>query len=227
LGCTTTPTPPVDPPSDNGGNNGPSNSNDNEPWEIDGTVTIDLHIGPTQNAYVPEYYGDYEDNHNIPYIPGISPRYMSANPCIGAGGKAAGVCFLSLFAAIATPIGPVNTNSNFFLTFNVNYNEQVGITMSEMQYSNLASQAMLRTVKINGNVIHDDTPYYMPTDGTYRPISGTGGVYNGNNRLSIDVAVYSVFSTPNGSGGVWHLGEVNLPSLPEIRNFVQTMASMP
>jgi len=209
-GCT------LSPPSDGGGGGGDDDDDDDEPWEYDANINVNVHLGQTGGDYIPEYYGDYEYNTNVPYIPGISPSSLAPNLCTG---PAAGLaCLMSLATSFAQP-GPVNTVPNFSVAFHVNYNESVGITMSDIHYANRAGQAVLSRIKINDQVLYTGNSY-ISTDGTYRPIPGSGGVHNGNNRLSIDIAIFTTINTPNGAGGLPGSFSITLPSLVELKNFI-------
>jgi RHS repeat-associated protein len=184
-----------------------------KPWELNKNFSFGYHIGGASNAPMPDYYGETENSANIPYFPGGN---QNPNVCVGGAGGIG--CLISLGASlIPYNYGPTNTDSNFFVSFNVNYNESVGITMSNLYWANQYSgQAVLGQVTINDKVLLQETSY-MPTYGTYRPVLGSGGVYNSNNQISIEMAILTVINTPNGAGGVWQYPPpIVLPSLPEL-----------
>jgi RHS repeat-associated protein len=186
-----------------------------KPWEYTVDVDLEMHIGPAQDANVPDYYGESENSDNVPYIPGISnPR--PSNVCVG---KAAILCLFSLGTSIASPYGPVNTNPNFFLNFSISYVEATNsINMSTVQvtkaYPGNATLAML----VNNRVISVGD-VYMPQSGHF-PIEMSQGQYDGGNRLTIEVMVRTLQNTPNGPGLIPHPMKFMLPSLSEAKNIV-------
>jgi hypothetical protein len=187
-------------------------------WGPHFTVTRSVHAGG--DVYLPEYNGDYPDDTNVPYIPGVSPGIkgpLPPNPCIGPAAGAA--CLISLFTSLVPMNTPVNTDPNFSITFDADYQEAVGIptiTLSEMQYTNRGEMVILNRVTINDNDVFADNSY-MPTDGTYYPIPESGGNYNSNNPLSVNVALFIVIPTSNGTIGIPKNINITLPSLPELQ----------
>ena len=201
----------------NGNNSNNNDDDENEPWEYDADININVHLGSSSGLHIPEYNGDYEYNSNVPYMPGISSSSLPPNPCVG---PAAGVvCLMSVITSFGQSYGPTDTAPNFSVVFHVNYNESIGITMSDIQYANYAGQAVLSGIQINNDPI-PITQSYLSTDGSYTPIQATGGVHNGNNQLSIGIAIYTVINTPNGAGSLPGSFSITLPSLVELKNFI-------
>jgi hypothetical protein len=191
-----------------------------KPWELSKNFNFGYHIGGTSDAPMPDYYGETQNGANVPYISDIISSNRDPNVCVGPGALA---CLISFgVSLIPYNYGPVNTDANFFVSFNVNYNESVGITMSDLYWANqYGGPAVLGQVMINDTVLLRGTSY-MPTDGAYRPIPGSGGIYNGNIPISIEMKILTVKNFPNGLGGVWqNPPPIVLPSLPELMNLLR------
>jgi hypothetical protein len=187
-----------------------------KPWEYTVDVDLEMHIGPAQDANVPDYYGESENSDNVPYIPGISnPR--PPNVCVG---KAAILCLFSLGTSIAIPYGPANTNPNFYLSFSVSYVEAMdSINMSTIQMSNFYNGNATLAIAVNNRVITLGDAYIQ--QGGYIPIERSQGQYPGNSGLTVEVMVRTLQNTPNGSSLIPHPMEpFVLPSLSEAKSIV-------
>jgi len=185
-----------------------------KPWEWSHNFNIGFHIGGASGGSMPEYYGETENSANVPYFPGGN---QNPNVCVGRAGALG--CFISLMTSIIpAQYGPANTDDNFFVSFNVHYNEATGVNVSDMYWSNHYGGAAVFPQLTIGDKVVPVMQGYMPTDGQYRPVSGSGGWYNGNERIEIEMPILTLVNTPNGTGGVWNNLPIAVPSLSEVKN---------
>jgi hypothetical protein len=191
-----------------------------ENWEFDFDAVSSTHIGPAQDTYSPDYHGDYPDDHNVPYIPGVSP-INNPNPCVGAGasyGPAIALCAVSLFTSFSWSASSHNPNDNFFLAYHLNYSSQTGLTVSDMKYKSLyGGQAAIDYIQINKHT-EFQSPNYLPTDGYYRPVSMSGGTYHGNGNITIDLRILYVANTANGVAVFPQMASFIIPSYDSFKN---------
>jgi hypothetical protein len=178
-----------------------------KPLQLSTTINIGLQLGSPQD--VQDYYGDYENNTNVPYFPGGN---MQPNVCAG-GSAAYGACLLNLFVSLVRPAaGPANPNNNFSLSFNLTYTEGQGSTISNIQWTNsYGGDAVFSFLNINGTVRHPGNGSYMPHDGQYQAIDG---VYSSNNGIRVSGMVNTVINTPNGRGAWPYPLSYTVPALP-------------
>ena len=159
-------------------------------------ITLGLSLGSTQN--VPNYYGDYEFNTNVPYFPGGNTQ---PNPCIGSG-PARALCVLNLLTSII-PLarGPVNPSNNFFLTFTLTYDGN-GIGMSDIQWANrYGGTARFSQLRVNNRSIPVPAGgNYLVNDGSYYPIEGSGAYTPNGEQLTVRAAIFTTVNTPLGLG---------------------------
>jgi hypothetical protein len=72
--------------------------------------------------------------------------------------------------------------------------------MSDVQWSNRYDErAVFSDLQVNNRSFRIKEGSYMPSDGVYRPIPGSGR-YSANNELYIQASIYAVINTPNGPG---------------------------
>jgi hypothetical protein len=158
-------------------------------------ITLEAPLGAGPGP-VQDYYGDYENNMNIPVFPGGNMQpYTCNNPAARA------TCLAGLVVSILPPKGTANTASNFFLSFTLTYGEN-GVAMSDLQWSNrYDGQAVFSDVLVNNRLFRIKEGSYMPQDGVYRPIPGSGA-FSRNGNIQIQASIYTLIQTPNGQG-VW------------------------
>ena len=214
MGCVS----PHIPPSggNGGGNGGGGNDNDDDDWDVTINIHQEYHIGGAGEGIMPLYYGETENSANVPYFTGGNqPPYL----CTGRNAIA---CLISLGAGlIPYHYGPANNDANFSVALNVNYNESVGVTMSDIYWANRYSgQAVLGTVSINDMDLRQPISY-MPSDGSYRPIENSGGIITGNDSIVIKLVVTTVTNSPNGPSGWPQSITIPIPSLPEVMDFLR------
>lgn len=150
------------------------------------SLNFGLHLGPEGNAPMPEYNGETQNSANVPYISDIIPSNQDPNVC--AGGSAGAIsCFIALGNSVALnfiPSGPTNTDPNFFVSFIVSRNGSGGVTWSDLHWANQYSgQAVIKYVAINDEVLKQRSAY-IPSDGSYYPVEGSGGTSNGNRCIN-------------------------------------------
>jgi len=189
-----------------------------ENWEFDFDVVSGLQIGPDQDISNPDFYGDYEDNHNVPYIPGVSPM-QGPNPCAG-GSVAAAMCLINFATSFPWSTNQTSPNDNFFLAYHVNYSNHTGLTVSDMKYKNLyGGQAALAYIMVNNHLERQGTSY-MPIDGQYRPVSTSGGIYHSDGSISIDIKTLYLVNTSNGLGAIPQTANFVIPSFDDFKSFM-------
>jgi hypothetical protein len=121
--------------------------------------------------------------------------------------------------------GITHTDNNFHLTFQTTYNETSGMHISEMQYSNqYDGLARIISITVNQEMIYSDDAYLpSPGNGVYTPIEGkTGGNYNGNDPVTIELTVSYLTNTGNGDYLQPVSAKMVLPSLQNLKDFIET-----
>jgi len=117
--------------------------------------------------------------------------------------------------------GPYDDSDNFFITFNIYYNQSSGIHMSDISWSNLYDGlVILDSVDINSQTERIDSPYLL-ADGVWNPISGTGGDWDSETSISINVNLGWIGNAGNGPFPIFATISVNVPSLNQVINFRQ------
>jgi hypothetical protein len=161
------------------------------PWTTSVPVTLSLSLGSTGS--VPDYYGDYPNDTNVPSFPGGNTQ---PNQCLG--GPAAVLCLASIFESLVPRANIPNTTSNFFVHFNVNYAENGPASVSDIEWmSQYPGKAVFKFLKINDNYVHRGNTYMLPANSNL--ISGI--YYSDNNGIQITGIVETLINTPNGRGG--------------------------
>ena len=188
-----------------GGVNGRKDKED-ETVHLSTQVTLGLPLGSTSN--VPDYYGDYQYNTNVPYFPGGN---VEPNPCFGPG---APICLVSFFVSLIPPAeNPGNPANNFFLTFNMAYDEGIGVTVSNFQWSNSYNgPVVFNNIRINNLTVPVKEGSYLPHDGLYHSIDYGGG--SSTTGIIIEAKIFTVINTPNGAGQWPYPLSYTVPPLP-------------
>jgi hypothetical protein len=188
-----------------GGVNGRKDKED-ETVHVSTQVTLGLSLGSPSN--VPDYYGDYQYNTNVPYFPGGN---VEPNPCVG---PAAAMCLVSLFVSLIPPAeNSENPANNFFLTFNMAYDEGMGVTVSNFQWSNSYNgPVVFNNIRINDLVVPVQEGSYLPHDGVYHSVDYEGG--SSTRGIIIEAKIFTVINTPNGAGQWPYPLSYTVPPLP-------------
>jgi hypothetical protein len=72
--------------------------------------------------------------------------------------------------------------------------------MSDIQWANrYGGQAVFNELLVNNRSFSIEEGSYMPSDGVYRPVPGSGA-YSAVDELRIQASIYTLISTPSGSG---------------------------
>jgi RHS repeat-associated protein len=126
--------------------------------------------------------------------------------------------------------GPVNTDDNFFIAFDVYYNEFTGSTMSDIQTANhYDGPLVVHAISVN------DADLYGPNqnlftgnnNGSYMPVSNTGGSFRGDQSINVRVELYTIFKGGHGKGAIPAFINLHIPSLVEVKHLIETGNLLP
>ena len=174
-------------------------------WSTTQNVKASFHIGPTQKSNQPNYYSDYPNDPAACSVPSA-------------------LCFIDLFQRMPFTSGPKNTSDNFWVEFDTTYNEEVGISISDITLENYYGEdALLNAVIFNSGdestPLEENMRILMPRGfGSAFQLPGPSKTFNGSNPLTItfEIGFYSagMFIYPDYN--------INLPSLILVKTFMQT-----
>jgi len=124
--------------------------------------------------------------------------------------------------------GPIDYDDNFYIFFDVEYTDS-GISMSDIYTLNQYNgTAKIETIEINNYEVYTGNVYLPSPDGLLHSIPGTGGNYDGNTSIIIDVTVSYIVDIGHGPDLVpVPFDLITLPSLPEFIHFMQTGEVLP
>jgi RHS repeat-associated protein len=182
-----------------------------QPWRYSKDITVGFHIGPTAYTYNPDYNSD---NLNDPIV--CDPR-----------GAWACIAHLLSWTQRFPVTGPSNIDKNFWVNFNVAYDEYMGITISDMTIINYyKNEAILSRVGIESgenSLYLQSTEFTMPHGfGSDFSLPNPPKPFDGNNPLTIKFEVGYDINVGNGPFTIYPDYRIMLPSLPALKYFIQT-----